>query len=201
MNEAHISTDLFSLISRLLRSVPINLLGRLCFRFLIFLFSLFKAEIKIFAGLQSILLRCWLGLSLLPCPVRHYHAMRALWCANTATISYEKLLAWFKVSSIRVFTCRTWLIVSIMQMVAVWHYACFLIPSFDVLEQVWASSINGELFKFWSFFIPTLIFLLLFIRLLLFSIFLSCFLIFSFSWFLCLFLICFFILLSCIQNF
>ena len=142
MNEAHVSTDLFSFISRLLRSVPINLLGGLDFRFWFLLFSLVEAEIKIFAGLQSILLRCWLRLSLLPCPVRHYHAMGALWCANTATVSYEELLAWFKVSPIRMFTSGTWLMVSIMQMVAVRHYACFLTSSFDVLEQVWASRIH-----------------------------------------------------------
>ena len=180
MNEANVSTDLFSFVSGFLRSVPINLFRGLGLRFGILLFFLFKSEIEIFSRLQSILLRCWLGLSLLPCPIRHYHAMGALWCANTATISYKELLAWFKVSSIRMFTSRTWLMVSIMQMVAVWHYACFLTSSLDVLEQVWASSIYRELFKFWNFLISALFLLFLFIWFLLFSIFLCCFLIFSF---------------------
>ena len=142
MNETHVSTYLFSFSRWLLRSVPINLLGWLGRGFRVLLFFLFKSEIEIFAWLQSILLRCCLWLSLIPCPVRHNHTMRALRCANTATVSYEELLAWFKVSSIRVLTSRTRLMVSIMQIVAVWHYACFLTSSLDVLKQVWASGIH-----------------------------------------------------------
>ena len=93
-----------------------------------------------FEGIGIWCLNCWPG------PVGHDHAFWAVWCANTAAIPYEELIAWIEPPSIGIITVRTWLSISMANVVAVWHDASLLsIILFDVLKQIWASGVNEAL--------------------------------------------------------
>ena len=118
------------------------------------LLSIFGNFVEHVAWLESVSVCVWVTqfvwVTLWPRPVRHDHAVWAIWCADAATVSDEELVALVEPSSVGIVAMSAWLGVPVSNVVAIWHDAGLLsISLLNELEQIWASSVNNALFQSW----------------------------------------------------